>query len=522
VTMGTSFTFVASLYNKTAHHFVAGNFHIIFGVKDSSGVLINQEDKDCANIQELRFNYSVNSIIPPGPLIFSFKIRDTATNFIHTSTQLSYNLLVPIVASDVTFTNSAGDQTPITKIGDTVLISIVPGTFPDMKTVFSFPVKDYLGNDVSNSRKFFLDVTTSSSLAVTTVSGIPDQDPNGNLRYKFPVLIGNNFASIGEMFLSFRYSPTEGHTQFKLLNFDSKFSELFDETLSLNFTVQADLELADVKELPSEKDFYYGNEIEYEFSIKDTLSGSYVLPHPEIPSSSVYLVVSHVDSTGKKYTSAHVRSSSAGNVFKIVWEVNPNVVIGTSHLTLIAYDADNNPLPIHATDSFGERSVVSKPVTIGGNITVDAQTRSSTTLFLPASPFVVDFSLSCNDKPLKNAHLRALVVYEAEEQREFIGVFPVASTGVGKYSVSWTLPNKRALTGTYRVFFHRHSGDVSQPNVLPTEQDETNLSELFSLTINHQVDSISVLPIRTEFLVLILLAIAFLALACSGNFKSSK
>jgi len=515
--VGTSFTFAISLHNRTNPHFVSGNFHINFEVTDSSDVLIHQQDQDCAQSQDLLFLYSLKLLdIPPGPLTFSFKIRDSATNFVHTVTRHSYKLVVPIVASEITFTNFA-DQAPLFKIGDTVEVSIVPGTFPDMRTVFPFSSKDLLGKDVSKSRHFFLDVQTASGLSVTTVPGIPFQDPDGKSRYQFQVVVKNNFASIGTLLLSFRYSSTieSAAHQFKLLNYDSKSSDLFDETFTLNYTVNADLELVDVQKSPSEQDFYYGNEIEYEFSVKDIISGSYVVPHAEIPSASVYLAVSHLDpKTGNQYTSAQVRPIVADNVFKIGWEVSPNSIRGSSFLTLLAYDADNNQLPIYATDSTGERSVVSKPITIGGEITVNATTRSITT-FVDVSPFAVDFTLSCNGKPLKNALLRATVFYFGEQKTAWIGVLPVAVIGVGRYSVSWTLSNEGALPGIYRVFFHRHSDDdppLSQLNNPTEEQDPANLSELFQVAINHEVD-FSGLPIRTEFLVLLLLLLAYIGLA---------
>jgi len=122
--------------------------------------------------------------------------------------------------------------------------------------------------------------------------------------------------------LSFRYSPVvDGVSEtYTLLNYDSKFSELFEDSFSPNYTVNADLELVDIKALATDEDFYYGNEVLYEFGVQDALSKAFILPDPEVPSSTAYLVLSHLDvERGRKFQDELIPAKFSDGTYKITW-----------------------------------------------------------------------------------------------------------------------------------------------------------------------------------------------------------
>jgi len=265
--------------------------------------------------------------------------------------------------------------------------------------------------------------------------------------------------------------------------------------------------------------------VEYRFNVKDAITNTYVLPDPVIPTSTVYLVLSHLDEfRGRQFTSAQIPAKLTGNEYTIRWEVSANAVHGPGRLTLLALDADSNPLTVHSTDPHGIRAAASKAITVGGDIEVGAKTRSETSHFLSDTPFIVDFNLTCRNKTLKNAQLQARVYYmtgSESEQKELIGAVPVARTSDGRYSVSWAHPHRLVRSGRYLVLFSRLADTSATTAKWNTEnnEDPSNIKELFKVIIDHEVGSLSSLPVRTEFIVLLLLILAFAAISYGRVFK---
>jgi len=271
--------------------------------------------------------------------------------------------------------------------------------------------------------------------------------------------------------------------------------------------------------------FYYGNEVEYRFNVKDAITSTYVLPDPVIQSSTVHLVLSHLDEfRGRQFTSAQIPAKLTDNEYTIKWEVSANAIHGPGRLTLLALDADGNSLIIHTTDAHGIRAASSKAITVGGDIEVGAKTRSETSHFLSDTPFIVDFTLTCRNKTLKNAQLQARVYYLEtgleSDQKELIGSVPVARTGDGRYSVSWIETNRLVRSGRYLVLFSRLADTSATTAKWTTEnEDPSNIKELFKIIIDHEVGSLSALPVRTEFIVLLLLLFTYIAISYGRMFK---
>jgi len=114
-----------------------------------------------------------------------------------------------------------------------------------------------------------------------------------------------------------------------------------------------------------------------------------------------------------------------------------------------------------------------------------------------------------------------------------IGKFPVAATAPGRYSVGWVLPNQNALPGLYHIEFHRLAdqeilaADIATALQNRVEGDSSfefkfPVASLFSVTIDHAAGGFSGLPVRTEFLVLLALLSAYIALSYNRIFKQSK
>ncbi len=84
--------------------------------------------------------------------------------------------------------------------------------------------------------------------------------------------------------------------------------------------------------------------------------------------------------------------------------INPNAVRGTGILTVVAHDADGNSLPLFEEK---EKKPVSLNVNIGGDIDVSHHAYNFA-LDTVSTTFMVDFTLTCQDKPLK-VNLEALI-----------------------------------------------------------------------------------------------------------------
>lgn len=99
------------------------------------------------------------------------------------------------------------------------------------------------------------------------------------------------------------------------------------------------------------------------------------------------------------------------------------------------------------------RDAVKQQVTIGGEITFDTQTISTNSLDSTFTTFVVDLGLFCREKPLKDAQLRANVFFEDDATP--LATLPVATSSLGRYTVSYSTPHRDARSGSYRFEFVR-------------------------------------------------------------------
>jgi len=221
-------------------------------------------------------------------------------------------------------------------IGQKVQASIVPASFPDLKTVYAFD-----DEKAAKSRNFFLDVKSASGTLIHSVKGTP-----AGTKYNFEFVISNSFEWIGTQAISFRYVTASGES-IALSNYDSSAEELYEDSSALSIQVKADLQLAEVTSQAVASDFYYGNVISYKFRVRDALSNQYLVASSSIEAANVYLSLSHQEKSGRVTRSAHVPATSSDKDFTISWTINPNAVQGAGIVTISAQDVDGNSIAIH-------------------------------------------------------------------------------------------------------------------------------------------------------------------------------
>jgi len=528
VAIGTEFKFGLTLQNHTHEQLVSGDFKVIFSVLDSSNVAIYTSTVEGAkNTAPLSFSYVLkNSNLPAGNLNFRFEVANARG--VHSSETVSYQLSFAMVATAITFESFTPQQAPAYKVGQTVKVSIEPATFPDLRTVHGYPLTDVTGKNVADKRHFVMDISTPSGTVLRTVHGAPKPGSDKS-RYQFEVPVTASLDSFGTNLISFRY-VTAYDEDIPLANYDSFYGELYEDTTVLNYTVSGELYMVDVKDKPSTNDFYYGNDISFRFKVKDIVSGQYVEKGSD-EQANIYLSLQHKDEDrGRPFTSAVQAATETVNAdgskeFVINWAINPNAVQGPGTLLLSAKDADGHQLPLFKEGS--KKQPVKFEVTIGGNISVESTTYSTSESTYKETVFVAQFKLACQEKSLRDAQLRCSVVY-TDETAPVVSLLPVATNEEGVYSVSWTLPHDNAPSGDYTLKFYRETdrkraleakelqekrrrmeeelkqfeeeGKNATQQALNDASVEETLQPLFFITIRHSAPYTGKIPLRTELL----------------------
>jgi hypothetical protein len=167
------------------------------------------------------------------------------------------------------------------------------------------------GKDASDQRKFVMDVHSRGGALLRTVAG-KAQSSQDSSKYVFEVPVTATLDSIGVNVVSFRYVTVSG-ASFDLSNYDSRLGEVIEDSASLSYTVNANLQTVDVEEQPKATTFAYGQTIEFRFRVKDSLSGLYV-HKGENGQANVYLSLKHTDEAkGKEFVSANVAAEEIIN-----------------------------------------------------------------------------------------------------------------------------------------------------------------------------------------------------------------
>jgi len=119
--------------------------------------------------------------------------------------------------------------------------------------------------------------------------------------------------------------------------------------------------------------------------------------------------------------------------------------------------------------------------------------------------FLLNLNFLAKTKKLKNAELYAFVSYPKTENTITNAVVAVGSSG--HYQVSWTLPNKLAHSGEYKLKVYRQVDRRRGVSVEP----------FINITHTHETPMISILPFRTEFLALLIFGVGFMMASLRKN-----
>lgn len=545
VAIGTDFRFSVALQNQTHDEFVSGDFSVTFSVLDSSLVALFTKTVDCrTNTAPVEFSYNLKSSnVPAGSVFFRFEVANAQG--VHTTEDVVYQLAIPMIASAIAFEGFSRQEAPRYKIGDTVKVTIEPATFPDLRAVHPLAATDVNNQPIADRRKIFMDVKSLSGTLLRTVAGAPAA---AGSKYLFQAPVSATLDSVGTHTVSFRYETASGDS-IALANYDSVFGELYEDAAALNFTVKASLVMANVAEQPDTKDFFYGNDVAFRFRVKDAVSGKFV-ERGENALANVYLSLQHrFENRPKPFVSAHeaavqqstttTTTSPQGDAkeFVIRWAINPNAVRGPGFLTLAAQDADGNQVQLFKEDG---KTPVRYDVTIGGDINVTSSAHTTADFYHEATAFVVQFSLSCQDKSLKDAQLRCSVQYAGDA---VAALLPVATNPNGEYSVSWVVPHSAAPSGQYafrcfrevdrklalearqleekkrqreeelKQFDDQYAAESAQATAAADEEKQLDVEEalqpLFVITVSHSAPYTGKLPVRPEVLALVLFGSVF-------------
>lgn len=505
ISAGTSFEFDIKLSNKTVSNLKTGDFELRLEVfESSSGVLVSETIDGRTNSDNFQFSYELKEAnYVPGDFGFNFVVLG-ADGKAHSFESVVYELAVPLVASSITF-NGQSSLSDI-HLGDSLNIAVVPSSYFDFKPT-ALTSTNSLGENLNTLRKYFLDITTRSGTVLQTIAGVADSTSG----YVFAYDIPQTFDALGPVVLSFRYVSSAGKTV-QLDNYDSVEGSLYEEALELS--VSADLRV-NVLEQPTTTNFYYGNQITFRVEVTDANTGNYVRLGSR---GGVYLGLVHRDQNrDRTYTSTKQAGIPDGDSYVISWEINPNAVSGPSTITLFAEGADGSEVALLQESG----KAFSLAVNIGGDIKEEVTVYSSSDYFSTRTAFVVQFGLFCNNVPLKDVKLRAVVLYNGKA----IETLTVGASDE-QYVASWTSEHDASPSGTYTVEIYREADQLRAAESeewklkqLRAKQREAELSgtafdeakflaslgdvsvePLFTVTVPHKEVTRGGLPIKIEVL----------------------
>jgi hypothetical protein len=387
--------------------------------------------------------------LPPPRILFDFEV--SSNGVVHTFHETSYALSTIAVATDIKIGNKN------VHIGQIESISFTPAAFPDKLKVQPF--------DYNESRQFLLDLRSSVNGPVSrSIKGVTSKTG-----VSFSVDLPASLESVGTHFLSFRFLASDG-LSVELKPHDAVHGDLIENPASLNFTVAAKLAVADAT-LPSAGDFFYGNEVAFDFKLKDLVSGK-LLSRAAGDENNVFLSLRHSQDGSNEFTSATVPATFASDVFSIRWKITPNAVRGKGSLVLSA----GQDLPVY--DAEGNRAL-RLDVNVGGDIDIVKKVYTTDNPDTSKTVIMVTFSLTCRGQALDNAELFANL---RRGNTIVARDLSVSSAVNGQYEVSYAGPHKAVTEGRYVFDVYR----VTDRTRVQDSKGAIKLEPLLSVDIDHE------------------------------------
>jgi prenyltransferase beta subunit len=432
VVPGTEFQFGVSLATMSDPSFVSGDFYLDLSVVDSSGVVHSKETIDGrVNDKPIELTYSLTGEdFPSGEITFLFEVLNDAVG-VHTRYEEKYNMEQQMVASHVSIDGGK-------KLGSSLKVTMQPGSLKDLHT----PAP--LSADNDGKRTFYMDLVSAAGTTLLSVKGTPSSSGSA-AEYSFETEIPATLDFVGTSIVSFRFASTT--TDVKLQLFDAEKRELVDDQTSLKTAVSADIHLSDVTKEPSSSkttELTFGSSLEFSFKLRDEVSKKSVV------SGSHSAVSVSLTSDGFESASAKAVADSKGR-FDLTLDVDANAARGKGDVTITAAGVDESIVTILRTDS---EKAARYPVNVGGEITVDSESFSTSSSEATTTSFILTFSLACDKQALKNARLTGAITTKNSTGASVVHHFgqplndvPVAQDGEGKYSLSFSLPHDEFSSG---------------------------------------------------------------------------
>jgi len=403
-----------------------------------------------------------------------------------------------MVASEITFKNFE-NRAPVYRIGETVDVTIVPGSLPDLRTVQTYSAKDNF--NLPARRKFYMDVhSADSNVALYSLPGTSTVNSDGKVAFNFQLPVSATFYSIGNNLVSFHYETASG-VKIPLQIFDSSAGELAEDGSQLSYSVNTELHLKNLKNAPQDGHLDYGNEVMFSFNVVDSVSQQTIF-NGDNKQATVYIVLKHKEDSGLSFTSTkqaakQIAEAGKPSHFSVDWEVNPNAVKGKGSLSLVAQGADGKEIPIYMENS---QSIWQVNIEIGGDLSVE-EYHFSSEIDEEDTIFLVDLELSCQKKKLSEAELIASVNTGSQKLS-----LPVThGREDGEYQLSWYQPTSQVKSGQYSIQFYRK---VDSLRVAEKGGNLDQLVPLFVVNFSHKKTSAG-LFIQSEVIALLLLGAGF-------------
>eukprot|EP01100_Stratorugosa_tubuloviscum_P001724 TRINITY_DN138_c0_g1_i1.p1 TRINITY_DN138_c0_g1~~TRINITY_DN138_c0_g1_i1.p1 ORF type:complete len:954 (-),score=458.40 TRINITY_DN138_c0_g1_i1:264-3125(-) len=488
VPIGTTFEFVVSVTTTKDSSVLSGEFDLTFSAFDSSNVLLFKQSKDCRNNKdEIFFEYQLkDNNIPRGKLIFKFEVY--SKGIVHGTHSIQYLIDVPMIATEINYISEGRKY----NLGNSVTVSAKLATYPDLTNVHLLKSVDFEQNEISNKRSVLVEVRSVNGIVLLSSKGTFVND-----HYEFSWSIPNTFEAIGTKYIFFIFISATGEIT-ELANYDVLNSDLFDSPNLLAFEVYANLIMNEIIPKPLIDDYYFGNELNFEFEIIDQFTFNKI-SIGSLSSSTVYLVLTHKDENNIESQSSRIAASTTKSAtLSIQWSITPNALPGNGSIQFIAQDAEGLNVIIYDSNN----QPIKYDIFISGDITDTTITFSKTSAYLSETVFIAQTSLACKNKPLKNAQLHCIV----SKSGQILFTLPVAADAQGSYVVSWTTDHSEAQQGVYNLAFYRENDynqliDQRESNIGTTP----SIKPLFQTEIKHTVPSLQALPIRTELIALFII-----------------
>jgi len=405
-------------------------------------------------------------------------------------------------------------------------VSVIPGSIHSNHVLQTFPSSAYGASQrgARPQREFALELRSAQGTVVGNASGVESVGPQGESVYSFVFVIPPTLDFIGSLQAAFVYVPAS-QERLPLQHVAEGATEVSGVTWR-NLTVMSELHIDKFLRMPQDTDFFFGNQIEYAFKVKDQLSnrlvrmgttgqGSIVLALRGAAAKGASQVLAEVPAT--------ISTTADEHSFHIRWYINLDAASGHNgqgtSVGLEVRDAGGNTRALFQQQG-STAMPYKKQVTISGHLDVKTTHRCLAARWPTKALTTVEVELSCKGLPLHGVQLTAVLDgAHAAPLRASDGLPVVAHSG--SYQLTYSMKGDFVPAGTYRIRFFRAADfkravelealrSSSSSRSHPTEAAPL---ELFEVTIQHSSLDNYELPMNMEVVATIALGLTIFLLA---------